>query len=53
MNTLTAKEQTSDSDSQFSLLATDDRSKIIALKVKGKNLLKVASPKHRLVRMPQ
>ena len=53
MNTLTAKEQTSDSDSQFSSLAIDDRNKIIALKVKGKNLLKVASPKHRLVRMPQ
>ena len=44
MNTLTAKEQITDTDSQFSPLALDDRNVIDHRSQKGKNLIKAASP---------
>ena len=54
MNTSTAKEQIPDTDSRFSSLAIDDRNVTDnRSQKKWKNLLKIASPKHRLVRMAQ
>ena len=44
MNTLTAKEQITDTDSQFSPLALDDSTVTDHRSQKGKNLVKAASP---------